>query len=156
MNIAGFQPPQVDPEDTFRENAKGPMLIICGTEDEVCTRPPLSMDYATWMKFHHCRCIFTNVVITFSNISYQTYIDISYHISKSENTLWQEYTVLELALKLKLWNVQVQETVQRLRPNAESFYPNGVTHFNLLNPQVVESWGSLFPGTISWTCSNVV
>eukprot|EP00434_Breviolum_minutum_P013544 symbB.v1.2.011937.t1/scaffold814.1/size160240/7 len=82
VNIAGFQPPQVDPEDTFRENAKGPMLIICGTEDEVCTRPPLSMDY-------------------------------------------------------------VQETVQRLRPNAESFYPNGVTHFNLLNPQVVESWKSL-------------
>ena len=58
VNIAGFQPPQVDPEDTFRENAKGPMLIICGTEDEVCTRPPLSINYATWMKFHHCRCFF--------------------------------------------------------------------------------------------------
>ena len=81
VNIAGFQPPQVDPEDTFRENAKGPMLIICGTEDEVCTRPPLSINYATWMKFHHCRCFFTNVVITFSNISY--------HIFKFENTLWR-------------------------------------------------------------------
>ncbi|CAK9012217.1 unnamed protein product, partial [Durusdinium trenchii] len=79
VNIAGFQPPQVDPEDIFRANALGPMLIICGSEDEVCTRPPLSMKY-------------------------------------------------------------VQETVQRLRPEAESFYPSGVTHFNLLNPKVVETW----------------
>ena len=47
VNIAGFQPPQVDPEDIFRANALGPMLIICGSEDEVCTRPPLSMKYAT-------------------------------------------------------------------------------------------------------------
>lgn len=50
VNIAGFQPPPVDPEDTFRKGAEGPMLIICGAEDEICTRPPLSMDYAAWMQ----------------------------------------------------------------------------------------------------------
>ena len=42
---------------------------------------------------------------------------------------------------------EVQETVRRLRPGAESFYPAGVTHFNLLNPQVVESWQSLLLDT---------
>lgn len=89
VNIAGFQPPPVDPEDTFRKGAEGPMLIICGAEDEICTRPPLSMDY-------------------------------------------------------------VQETVRRLRPGAESFYPAGVTHFNLLNPQVVESWQSLLGAVGAW------
>eukprot|EP00438_Fugacium_kawagutii_P022741 Skav214755 [mRNA] locus=scaffold1230:34509:36841:+ [translate_table: standard] len=82
VNIAGFQPPPVDPEDTFREEATGPMLIICGAEDEVCTRQPLSMDY-------------------------------------------------------------VQDTVRRLRPDAECFYPEGASHFNVLNPQVVEAWQSL-------------
>ena len=42
---------------------------------------------------------------------------------------------------------EVQDTVRRLRPGAESFYPAGVTHFNLLNPQVVESWQSLLLDT---------
>ena len=44
---------------------------------------------------------------------------------------------------------EVQDTVRRLRPGAESFYPAGVTHFNLLNPQVVESWQSLLLDTAS-------
>ena len=46
VNIAGFQPPPVNPEETFSLSARrAPMLIICGQDDEVCTRPPLSMEY---------------------------------------------------------------------------------------------------------------
>ena len=83
VNLAGFQPPPVDPEETFSPSARhGPMLIICGQDDEVCTRPPLSMEY-------------------------------------------------------------VQDTVRRLLPTAETWYPAGVGHFSVLNPGVVSQWRRL-------------
>ena len=83
VNIAGFQPPPVDPEETFSPSSRcGPMLIICGQDDEVCTRPPLSMQY-------------------------------------------------------------VQDTVRRLLPDAQSWYPSGVGHFSVLNPNVVSQWRPL-------------
>ena len=83
VNIAGFQPPPVDPKETFSPSCRGgPMLIICGQDDEVCTRPPLSMQY-------------------------------------------------------------VQDTVRRLLPDAQSWYPPGVGHFSVLNPNVVAQWRPL-------------
>ncbi|CAE7258529.1 unnamed protein product, partial [Symbiodinium pilosum] len=83
VNIAGFQPPPVNPEETFSLSARrAPMLIICGQDDEVCTRPPLSMEY-------------------------------------------------------------VQDTVKRLLPEAQTWYPAGVGHFSVLNPGVVAVWQPL-------------
>lgn len=85
VNIAGFQPPQVDPIETFGgvSNAGGAeLLVICGTDDEICTRPPLSLDY-------------------------------------------------------------VQETTSKLLPKAETWYPDGVGHFDVLDPRVVGQWRDL-------------
>mmetsp|Transcript_32507 Transcript_32507/g.107145 ORF Transcript_32507/g.107145 Transcript_32507/m.107145 type:complete len:294 (-) Transcript_32507:176-1057(-) len=83
VNLAGFQPPQVDAREYFSPSVRrAPMLVVCGREDEVCTRPPLSLDY-------------------------------------------------------------VQQTVREHAPHAETWYPEGVGHFNVLDPRVISRWKDL-------------
>lgn len=80
VNMAGFLPPPVDPRENFHPSAaEAPLLVICGEDDEVCARGPLSLELC-------------------------------------------------------------QQTVGRLVPRAETWYPPNVGHFALLDPRVVEQW----------------
>lgn len=92
VNLAGLQPPQADPtgSQTFSaDTCASPVFFSCGVEDEVCARPPLSMDYV-------------------------------------------------LAL------------VERLLPNAETWYPADAGHFAHVDPRAATSWQASLPSWLSW------